>query len=113
MHLFQCFPLFSLLTALDQPTVNLLSLDIEGAEFPVLQTLPWDQVRPHNVPCLASLNTVQVDIEVMLIELEHAGKVFPGSRCWGVLYCAPLCTGTAGRKCTPTWGSGATSMSAR
>ena len=90
--------------------MNLLSLDIEGAEFPVLQTLPWDQVRPHYVPCLPSLNTVQVDIEVLLIELEHAGKVFPGSRYCVVLDTTLYCT--AGRKCTPTWGSGATSMSA-
>ena len=31
----QCLPLYSLLLALDNPTVNLLSLDIEGAEFKV------------------------------------------------------------------------------
>ena len=31
----QCFPLYSFLLALDNPTVHLLSLDIEGAEFEV------------------------------------------------------------------------------
>ena len=31
----QCFPLYSMLMALGNPTVNLLSLDIEGAEFEV------------------------------------------------------------------------------
>ena len=31
----QCLPLYSLLLALENPTVNLLSLDIEGAEFEV------------------------------------------------------------------------------
>ena len=31
----QCFPLYSLLLAVGNPTVNLLSLDIEGAEFEV------------------------------------------------------------------------------
>ena len=60
----QCFPLFSVLLALDSPTVTLLSLDIEGAEFPVLRSLPWDEV----------------DIEVILTELVHAGELFPGSR---------------------------------
>ena len=40
------------------------SLDIEGAEFEVLKTVPWDKV----------------DIEVLLIELIHAGSVFKGSR---------------------------------
>ena len=60
----QCFPLYSYLAALDHPTVNLLSLDIEGAEFEVFKTLPWDKV----------------DIEVILVELSHAGKLFEGTR---------------------------------
>ena len=30
----------------------------------VLKTIPWDKV----------------DIEVLLVELEHAGKIFPGTR---------------------------------
>ena len=61
---FQCFPLYSVLLALDSPTVTLLSLDIEGAEFEVFKSLPWDKV----------------DIEVIVTELVHAGEVFPGSR---------------------------------
>ena len=32
----QCLPLASLLLALDNPTVNYLSLDLEGAELQVL-----------------------------------------------------------------------------
>ena len=32
----QCFPFYSLLLAIGNPTVNLLSLDIEGAEFDVI-----------------------------------------------------------------------------
>jgi len=60
----QCFPLFTMVLALGSPTINYLSLDIEGAEFLVLKSIPWDKV----------------DIEVLVIELEHAGKVFPGSR---------------------------------
>ena len=39
-------------------------LDVEGAEFKVLKTVPWDKV----------------DIEVLLIELIHAGSNFEGSR---------------------------------
>ena len=104
----QCFPLFSYIKALNFPIVNLLrwillylskskaqdatimdlrtinnkdarsqiyhlerldiifffSLDIEGAEYEVLKTVPWDKV----------------DIEVLLIELIHAGSHFEGSR---------------------------------
>ena len=71
----QCFPLFSVLMALANegpesgsrdhsrpirgPRVNLLSLDIEGAEFEVFKTIPWDKV----------------DIEVIVTELVHAGEV--------------------------------------
>ena len=60
----QCFPLYSILLALDNPTVHYLSLDIEGAEYQVLQHLPWDKV----------------DIEVLGVELVYAGVVFPGTR---------------------------------
>ena len=68
----QCFPLFSVLMALANegpesgsrdpirgPRVNLLSLDIEGAESEVFKTIPWDMV----------------DIEVIVTELVHAGEV--------------------------------------
>ena len=41
----QCLPLFSLLLALDNPTVDYLSLDIEGAELRVLETIPWEKVK--------------------------------------------------------------------
>ena len=60
----QCLPLYSLIMALGNLTVNYLSLDIEGAEMPVLETLPWDSM----------------DIEVMTVETNHAGEIFPGSR---------------------------------
>ena len=60
----QCFPLYSLLlAAAGNVTVNYLSLDIEGAELLVLETLPWDKL----------------DIEVMTVETAHAGEVFPGT----------------------------------
>ena len=60
----QCVPLYSLLMATaGNVTVNYLSLDLEGAELQVLETLPWDKV----------------DIEVMTVETHHAGKVFPGT----------------------------------
>ena len=60
----QCLPLYSLLLALDNPTVHYLSLDIEGAELPVLKTIPWQKV----------------DIRVMTVETHLAGRIFPGNR---------------------------------
>ena len=60
----QCLPLYTLLLALDNPTVNWFILDIEGAEFQVLQTIPWELV----------------DIEMVSVETDLAGLVLPGSR---------------------------------
>ena len=39
------------------------SLDVEGSEFPILKTIPFDKV----------------DIKVIDVEVNHAGTVFPGS----------------------------------
>lgn len=41
----QCFPLYSLLLALNQLTVDFFSLDVEGDELRVLKTVPWDKVN--------------------------------------------------------------------
>merc|ERR1712062_30214 len=60
----QCVPLYTLLLALGNPTVNWFILDIEGAEFQVLQTIPWHEV----------------DIEMISVETDLAGLVMPGTR---------------------------------
>ena len=40
-----CLPLFTLLAALDFPTVDFFSLDVEGAELGILESIPWHQVN--------------------------------------------------------------------
>jgi hypothetical protein len=60
----QCFPLFSLLMAVGNPTIHYFILDIEGAEMQVLQTIPW----------------TKVDIQVVSVETDLAGRVREGSR---------------------------------
>ena len=60
----QCLPLYTLLLAVGNPTVHWFILDIEGAEFQVLQTIPWHLV----------------DIEMISVETDMAGLVMPGSR---------------------------------
>ena len=40
----QCLPLYSILMALENPRIDYLSLDIEGAEEAVLTNLPWENV---------------------------------------------------------------------
>jgi len=60
----QCMPLYSILLALGNPTVHWMSLDIEGAEFPVLKSIPWDKV----------------DIQALTVETHFFGRYFPGDR---------------------------------
>jgi hypothetical protein len=55
----QCFPLYSLLLALGNPTVNLFILDVEGAEYMVLKTIPW-----HKVDIEVSLNLPEVSLNL-------------------------------------------------
>ncbi len=59
----QCFPLYSVLMALGNPTIDYFVVDIEGAEFPVLRTLPFEKL----------------DIRLLQVELPHLGKYFPGT----------------------------------
>ena len=40
-----CLSFYSILLALGNPVVDYLSLDIEGAELPVLKTIPWHRVH--------------------------------------------------------------------
>ena len=61
----QCFPLQSILAALDNPIVDYFSLDIEGAEFEVLKT--FDDIANSK-------------ISVFGVEVNHAGDIFKGTR---------------------------------
>lgn len=51
----QCFPLYSMLLAMNRTTVDYFSLDVEGNELDVLKTIPFDKV----------------DIKVMSVEILH------------------------------------------
>jgi len=60
----QCMPIYSILMAMGNPTVHHFSLDVEGAEFAILRTIPWDKV----------------DIQSMSIESHLLNRIFPGTR---------------------------------
>jgi len=55
-HTYQCYPFYTILLAIGNPRITLLSLDIEGAEEAVLATIPWDRV----------------DIDIVLLETRHS-----------------------------------------
>lgn len=40
----QCFPLYTMLLALNRTTVDYFSLDVEGYELHVLKTIPFDEI---------------------------------------------------------------------
>ena len=58
----QCLPLTSIIEALGNPVIDYFSLDIEGAEFPVLKTIDFDKV----------------DIRVFSIEVTKLDSIFDG-----------------------------------
>ena len=40
-----CFPLYSMLLALNRTHIDYFSLDVEGSELAVLKTIPFDKVN--------------------------------------------------------------------
>jgi len=50
-----CFPLETLLLAVNVTHVDYFSLDVEGVEIPILRTIPWNQL----------------DIRIMSVEYGH------------------------------------------
>ena len=48
-----CYPLYSLMLATNFTKIDLLSLDVEGAELDVLKTIPWESVQINvSILCL-------------------------------------------------------------
>lgn len=41
----QCFPLYSILLAVGRTQVDYFGLDVEGAEYQILETIPWHKVN--------------------------------------------------------------------
>ena len=80
----QCVPLYSLLAAVSARTVNYLSLDIEGVEFEVNHLYNSNIyivyiVHSLTVQVLKTIPWSEVDIEVVTVEVNHAGEVAAGS----------------------------------
>lgn len=50
-----CFPLYSIMLALNRTKIDFFSLDVEGMELPILKTIPFDKL----------------DISVLAVEYIH------------------------------------------
>jgi Methyltransferase FkbM domain len=55
----QCLPLYSILLAVNQTTVDLFSLDVMGDELSVLKTIPFDKVDMKVLSHLLILTLMQ------------------------------------------------------
>jgi len=53
-----CFPLETLLLAINVTHIDYFSLDVEGVELPILRTIPWKKL----------------DIHIMSVEYGHGPK---------------------------------------
>ena len=49
---------------MNNPHVDYWSLDIEGAEYPVLKSINW----------------IDTNISLIDVEVNHSGEIFPGSK---------------------------------
>ncbi len=41
----QCFPLYSILLAIEKTEIDYFGLDVEGSEYKILNTIPWQKVN--------------------------------------------------------------------
>ncbi|XP_047470507.1 uncharacterized protein LOC125026250 [Penaeus chinensis] len=57
----QCIPLYTIVRAMGITHIDFLSLDVEGAELGILDTVPWDKLS----------------FKVMAIESRHPSKLIP------------------------------------
>ena len=89
----QCFPLYSILAAINRTTVDYFSLDIEGDELRVLQTIPYKLVdfkvltvechnQKRNGPVLTSYlktkgykNVMNINIDILFAKSENKTQV--------------------------------------
>lgn len=67
----QCFPVYSVLLAMGNPVVDYFSLDIEGAEYPVLKTIPFEKVCG-----LKFKMGVLKNVEQVSLFKQYAAKLF-------------------------------------
>jgi hypothetical protein len=45
MYKVQCFPIYSILLAVERTEIDYFSLDVEGSEYKILKTIPWHKIE--------------------------------------------------------------------
>lgn len=65
----QCFPLYSIMLAVNKTAIDFLSLDIEGSELRVIRTIPWHKVDIKTL----SIEWERVGHKTLITELQKYG----------------------------------------
>ena len=82
----QCFPLYSILLAIGRTQIDFFSLDVEGAEYKILSTIPWNKVdmtvlcvewmhTPEGEPAMTKLMESNKFVKFGMIELDYSRDV--------------------------------------
>ncbi|KAK3607236.1 hypothetical protein CHS0354_031733 [Potamilus streckersoni] len=75
-----CFPLYSIMLAINQTSIDYLGLDVEGNELPILQTIPFDDLDITSVTteCLEMNKQGSKDAIAVKTFLENKGYTCHG-----------------------------------
>ncbi|KAL3870200.1 hypothetical protein ACJMK2_038281 [Sinanodonta woodiana] len=81
-----CFPLYSIMLAMKQTSIDYFGLDVEGNELPILQTIPFDDLNITSVTteCLEMYARGRQDAMAVKTFLENKGYM-----CHGIIAANP------------------------
>ncbi|KAL3870202.1 hypothetical protein ACJMK2_038283 [Sinanodonta woodiana] len=81
-----CFPLYSIMLAINQTSIDYFGLDVEGNELPILQTIPFDDLDITSVTaeCLEMNARGRQDAMAVKTFLENKGYM-----CHGIIAANP------------------------
>ena len=67
----ECFSLHHIMRAMDRDHIDYFSLDVEGAELDILQTIPWEKLRIDMLT--VEYNGSKIKLEKMRALMESTG----------------------------------------
>lgn len=72
----QCFPLYSLLLAVNRTHIDYMSLDVEGSELEILHSVPWDKIKIDVVTVEYGVRGIRNRDESSVERLKHIRRFF-------------------------------------
>ncbi|KAK3607234.1 hypothetical protein CHS0354_031732 [Potamilus streckersoni] len=76
-----CFPLYSIMLAINQTSIDYFGLDVEGNELPILQTIPFDvlDITSMTTECLEMNTQGRTNAAAVRTFLENKGYMCHGT----------------------------------